>query len=90
MGDQIPRGSELDPRIWQRVLKRVETLPMVVGDVPWRGTIFRNNRMEAGARGLAIRLSHYMLGFPCGDPVELLKDYQGHLENSSAQLPELL
>ena len=60
---------------------------MVVGEIPWRGTVFRNNRMETGARGLAVRLSLYMLGFSNEDEEKLREDYRGHLEDSSASLP---
>lgn len=86
----IARGSELDPRIWGRVLKRVEALPMVVGVIPWRGTIFRNNRMETGARSLALRLSLYMLGFSSVDENKLRDEYRGHLEDQGAELPQRL
>ena len=90
MESPIPAGSELDPRIWRTILKRVKDLPMVVGDVPWRGTIFRNNRMETGARTLAIHLSLYMLGFSSVDEDKLLGQYQGHLEDPKARLPSQL
>ncbi len=90
MESPIARGSELDPRVWQTVIKRVARLPMVVGSVPWRGTIFRNNRMETGARSLAVRLSLYMLGFGNVEEDKLRKDYQGHLEDSEAALPAQL
>lgn len=90
MEGQLPRGSEFDPRVWRKVLKRVEPLPMVVGEIPWRGTVFRNNRMETGARGLAVRLSLYMLGFSNVEEDKLRDDYRGHLEDQSANLPPQL
>ena len=82
-------GSEADPGIWQRALDRVSALPLTLGSLPWRGTIFRNNKMETGARNLALRLACYMLGLGQIDPAKLLKDYRGHLDDESAELPRL-
>ena len=90
METPIPGGSELDPRVWRKVLHRVGALPMVVGELPWRGTIFRNNRMEIGARSLAIRVSLYMLGLGSEDEARLLEHYRGHLEDDSVDLPPRL
>ena len=85
----VAAGSEVDPGIWQRALGRVSALPLTLGSLPWRGTIFRNNKMETGARSLAIRLACYMLGLGQIDSTTLLKDYRGHLDDESAELPSL-
>ncbi len=86
----IQRGSELDPRVWPKVLKRASALPLILGDAPWRGTIFRNNKMETGARILAIQLACYMLGVGGVDREKLLAHYRGHLDDDMAKLPPCL
>ena len=80
--------AEMDVSIWKEVLNRIEGLPLVVGSSPWRGTIFRNNRMENSGRTLAIRLACYMLGLGDHDAIKLLADYQGYLEDEDAELPQ--
>ena len=87
--EQIPigSGSELDPSIWKRVLDRVRPLPLTLGSPPWKGTIFRNNKMDTGARGLALRLACFMLELGQIDEDKLLEDYRGHLEDELAGLP---
>ena len=85
----VATGSEVDPRIWQRALDRVSALPLTLGSLPWRGTIFRNNKMETGARSLALRLACHMLGLGQIDTAKLLEDYRGHLDDESAELPRL-
>ena len=89
--DGLPTGagSEIDPGIWPRALDRVSALPLTLGKPPWRGTIFRNNKMETGARGLALRLACYMLDIGQIEPAKLLEDYRGHLDDESAALPRL-
>lgn len=88
-GDGLPiaSGSELDPVVWQRALDRVSALPLSLGSHPWKGTIFRNNKMETGARSLALRLACYMLDLGQIDPEKLRDDYRGHLEDDSVRLP---
>ena len=83
----IASGSELDPVVWKRALDRVRTLPVLLGDLPWKGTVFRNNKMETGARTLALRLACYMLDLGQIDPAKLRDDYRGHLEDESVHLP---
>ena len=85
----IAVGSEVDPKIWQGALDRVSALPLTLGSLPWRGTIFRNNKMETAARSLALRLACYMLGLGQIDSAKLLVDYSGHLDDESAELPRL-
>ena len=80
-------GSEVDPMLWSAALERVKALPLVVGNVPWRGTIFRSDKMETGARRLALRLACYMLGIGDVDVDVLREDYRGHLEDETARLP---
>ena len=86
----IDRGSQIEPHIWKEVLEQVERLPLILGDVPWRGTIFRNNKMEIGARQLALRLARYMLSIGHIDADDLLEEYRGHLEDELIELPEKL
>ena len=87
--DELPIeiGSELDLAIWKRALDRIGDLTLVVGDVPWRGTVFRNNRIETGGRLLAVRLACYMLCLGQPDEEKLLSDYRGHMDDEGAELP---
>ena len=84
----LPNGSEVDPGVWTNVLDRINGLPLVIGELPWRGTVFRNNKMETGSRILATRLARYILEFGEVDSDKLLQDYRGHLEDDEAELPE--
>ena len=86
----IDPADELDVDVWNRALDRVAMLSTRLGDAPWRGTIFRNDRMENGARTIARRVALYMLDVGEQDEEKLLGDYQGHLEDSNAALPEKL
>ena len=83
----LQNGASVDPRIWRRVLKRVAHLPLILGELPWKGTIFRNNKMENGAAKLSYRLACYMLALGPINELELLEEYRGHLENDGAELP---
>ena len=83
----IESGSEFDPRAWGKVLKRVSALPLILSELPWRGTIFRNNKMETGGRAIALRLACYMLAIGGGDEEKLKADYQGYLDDETAELP---
>ena len=89
-GMPVEVGSEIDLGLWSAALDRIAALPMSLGEVPWRGTIFRNNKMETGARYLAIRLGCYMLDLSSVDSGKLLDEYRGHLEDRNAQLPKKL
>lgn len=84
----IPIGTEVPRKVWTTVLDRIESLPLCIGSLPWRGTIFRNNRIETGGRKLATRLACYMLGADLPDVPNLLNEYRGHLEDETAELPE--
>lgn len=90
--EQLPIsiGAEVPRTVWTTVLDRVENLPLCIGSLPWRGTIFRNNRMETGTgpRKLAVRLACYMLDADLPDVPSLLKEYRGYLEDDTAELPE--
>lgn len=83
-------GTELEPPIWGRVLDRIRGLTLTAGEVPWRGTIFRNNRIETGGRGLAVRLACYMLNLGQPDIDKLLSDYRGHMDDENAELPDMI
>lgn len=83
----IDQGGEMDPKVWSKALDRVRALPLTLGQPPWKGTIFRNNKMETGARSLALRLACYMLELGQIDAGRLLAEYQGHLDDESAELP---
>ena len=87
-GFPIAIGSEVPQAVWQTVLDRIEPLPLELGQLPWRGTIFRNNRIETGARRIATRLACYMLDYTLPSEDSLLEDYQGHLEDDDAVLPD--
>lgn len=83
-------GAELDPEVWTKALDRVDGLPLTLGKLPWRGTVFRNDRMEIGARMLAIKLACYMLELGDVDRPKLLAEYRGHLESEKARLPPVI
>ena len=87
-GVPIKSGSEVDPRAWGTALDRVSPLPLVLGRAPWRGTVFRNDRMQTGARKLALRLACYMLDVGQVDPGKLRDEYRGHLEDDTVALPK--
>ena len=90
--DSLPQkaGTEVDPKVWRRALERLLPLPLTLRERPWRGTIFRSDSMDTtkAARGLATRLACYMLDIGDIDAERLLADYQGHLEDEDASLPE--
>ena len=86
----IAIGSELDGVLWTRALDRISRLPMTIGELPWRGTIFRNNKIETGALSLASRLACYMIGIGVQNTEKLLEDYQGHLDDDNAVLPTII
>lgn len=88
-GLPVVAGSELDPAVWERALDRVKPLPLTLGSFPWKGTVFRNNKMETGARTLAFRVACYMLDLGRVDSTKLLEDYRGHLDDETAELPLL-
>ncbi|MDE0024764.1 MAG: DGQHR domain-containing protein [Spirochaetaceae bacterium] len=86
----LPIGAEVSIHCWERALDRVDKLTLTLGEAPWRGTIFRNNKMETSARNLATRIACYMLGIGQQSEEKLLNDYRGYLEDSDAQLPKKL
>ena len=81
-------GAEIELSIWGRVLDRINGLTLTAGEVPWRGTIFRNNRIETAGRSLAVRLACYMLSIGHPDEDKLISDYRGHMEDDSVELPD--
>ncbi len=84
----ITLGSELPPSVWATALDRVGPLPLVLRESPWRGTVFRNDRMQTGARKLAFRLACYMLDLGSVEVDALRDEYRGHLEDDKAALPK--
>jgi len=83
-------SKKIDTAIWSKVWKKIKDLPLVLGESPWKGTIFRNNKMEPSAKTLATRLALYMLGDTSIDVDELREEYRGHLEDPQARLPKIL
>ena len=88
-GVPIDRGSELDPAVWSAALDRIESLPFVMGELPWQGTILRGGRIATGGRILASRLACYMLGVGGIDEDKLRIDYRELLNDADADLPRL-
>ena len=90
--DDLPQstGSEVDPAIWKRAVERILPLGLRLGERPWRGTVFRSGSMDTtkAARGLAVRLACYMLNIGHVNEEQLLEDYQGHLDDLDAVLPD--
>ena len=83
-------GKEMDPEFWTKVMERISLLPLCVGEPPWRGTIFRDERMftDARSRDMSVRLGCYMLDVGDEEETKLIDDYRGHLDNIDATLPE--
>ena len=83
----IEHGEELGVGVCAKALDRVAKLPLTLGELPWRGTVFRGGRMETGARTLAMRLACYMVGVGQLDEGKLLSDYRSHLDDENVELP---
>ena len=86
----IEGGSEIGPTVCRTTLDRVAALPLTLGDLPWRGTIFRGGKMATGPWRLAMRLACYMLNVGQLDEGKLLVDYRSHLDDEAAELPSRL
>ena len=87
-GLPIEIGAEVNPTIWRKALDRISRLTLIVGEAPWRGTVFRNNRIEIGGRALAVRLACYMLDLGRHDEDKLLADYRGQMDDEEVDLPD--
>ena len=86
-GLPIKGGAQLNPAVWTEALNRISALQLTLGEIPWKGTVFRNDKMETGARKLAIRLACYVLRLGQVNVEKLLAEYRGHLEDDKADLP---
>lgn len=86
----IERGAKLDADVCVKALDRISHLPLTLGDVPWRGTVFRGGRIDTGGRRMAMRLACYVVGVGQSDEEKLLSDYRSHLDDESVQLPAKL
>ena len=73
--------------ITDEAINAVMRLPVTLGEAPWKGTIYRNKKIERGAKPLAIKIAAYMLGSESIDRVELLSEYRAHLDDDKASLP---
>jgi DNA sulfur modification protein DndB len=81
-------SKEFPPKSWEPVIKRIKKLPTLLESAPWKGTIFRNNKMDNGAKGIALKIALYMLGMGDFNKENLLIEYRGHLEDPHAKLPQ--
>ena len=86
-GVPLPRCERVDPGLWDVVLEQAFRLPLVLGELPWRGTILRGKRIVTGGYSLARRLALYMLDVGGVDQEKLESDYCAYLEDDKAQLP---
>ena len=86
----IERGAELGTDVCVKALDRIAHLPLTLGELPWRGTVFRGGRIDTGAWRLAMRLACYMVGVGQLDEGKLLSDYRAHLDDENVELPEKL
>jgi len=82
--------AEFEPKTWDKILKRIKKLPTTLGESPWKGTIFRNNKMDNGAKAIALKVALFMLNLGDYDKAALLEEYKGHLDDPSARLPQQL
>lgn len=68
-------------------IDQVSKLSTMLGQFPWKGTIFRNKKIERSGKALAVKLASYMLGSESIDAEQLLTEYQSYLEDFDAVLP---
>lgn len=86
----IECGEQVGPEVCSNVLDRIAALPLNLGELPWRSTIYRGGKIATGARSLATSLACYMLDVGQTDATKLLADYQSHLDDEEALLPQML
>ena len=85
--EEVSRGADIDPRVWGKVLTRVDPLPLRLGKLPWKGTILRSGKIQTGGRAIALKLALYMLRLGDQDEESLRDEYRGYLEDRGARLP---
>ena len=76
----------VDIKVIYKAIEKANLLPMTLGELPWKGVIFRGNKIDRAGRKLSVKLSQYMLGEGILEE-DLLKDYRNHLEDQGAVLP---
>ena len=86
----IELGGELDPSVWTETLDLIDPLPLVMGKLPWNGTILRGGRIETGARVIAQQLARHMLDIGAVDEGKLRDTYREHANSPRAKLPAKL
>lgn len=82
------RCVALPDDFWEEPVAQAIRLPLVIGEVPWRGAILRGNRIVNSGERMALRLALHMLDIGSEDDEVLLADYRAELEDEEAQLPD--
>lgn len=83
-------GKIISNQILEKAIKTVLKLPRKLNQLPWKGAVFRNNKIERGGKSLSFKLADYMLGSEAVSEEDLLTEYRGHLEDNRAQLPSVI
>ena len=84
----VERCAALSGDFWEEPVAQAVRLPLVIGEVPWRGTILRGNRIVNSGERMALRLALHMLDIGGEGDEDLLADYRADLEDEEAQLPD--
>lgn len=84
----VERCAALSEDFWEEPVAHAIRLPLVIGEVPWRGTILRGNRIVNSGERMALRLALHMLDIGGEDDAALLADYRADLEDEETQLPD--
>lgn len=84
----VDRCVALADDFWEEPVAQAIRLPLVIGQVPWRGTILRGNRIVNSGERMAWRLAFHMLDIGSEDDEVLLANYRAELEDEEAQLPD--
>ena len=87
---RVECGAAVDAEVCKKALDRVASLPLAIGELPWRGTIFRGGKIATGPWRLAMRMACYMLDVGQLAEGKLLEDYRSHLDDEQAELPARL
>lgn len=84
----VERCEAVDPQLWSELVAEARRLPLVMGELPWQGTILRGDRIVTSGYRMALRLALHMLDISTEHPDTLVADYQKYLEDDGAVLPE--
>ena len=87
---RVECGATVDAEVCKKALDRVASLPLAIGEFPWRGTIFRGGKIDTRPWRLAMRMACYMLDIGQLPEDKLLEEYRSHLDDEQAEFPARL